>query len=482
MVLFKTENLTFAYPHATEHALSNVNLEINKGDFIVLMGRTGSGKSTLLRLLNPVLAPFGKTEGIIEIKTKKTGYVGQNPDITFVSENVRSELVFALENQRMSNNDIALRLGEISSFFNISHLLDRNISTLSGGEKATVAIAAAMINNADAVILDEPTAQLDSKSAYELINLLKRVNDELGVTVVITTHLSDGLIDKCDRLIVLDNGSVIFDDKPEKVNDEVLPFYPLSAQLFDERPLTVREAVAFAYRLREKPLESSSISSEMVNLKNVTFAYEKKGRDILEKLDFKAYVGKIHCVIGANGSGKTTLLKIIAGIKKPYSGKVRVNGRAAYLPQNPNYLFTKDTVGDEIDIETAEKFSLNDKLNMHPYDLSGGQTQKLAMAILSKQQYDILLLDEPSKALDVFYKKELITYLKSLDKTIIIVSHDLDFVGDIADYVSFLSDGVITIAGERRQVLSSLSYYTTQVRRITASHLTSAVSTEDLLL
>lgn len=481
MVLFKTENLTFAYPNEKENALTNVNLQINNGDFVIIMGRTGSGKSTLLKLLNPVLAPFGKTEGGIEINTKKIGYVGQNPDITFVSENVRSELVFALENQRMSNNDIALRLGEISSFFNLSHLLDRNISTLSGGEKATVAIAAAMINNADAVILDEPTAQLDSKSSYELINLIKRVNDELGVTVLITTHLSDGLIDKCDRLVVLDNGSVIFDDKPEKVNDEVLPFYPLSAQLFDCRPLTVKNAIPFANSLGEKPAESSSISSEIVNLKNITFAYEKKSRDILDRLDFKAYEGKIHCIIGANGSGKTTLLKIIAGIKKPYSGKVKVNGRAAYLPQNPNYLFTKDTVGDEIDIETAEKFSLNGKLNMHPYDLSGGQAQKLALAILSNQQYDILLLDEPSKALDVFYKKELICYLKALGKTIIIVSHDLDFVGDIADYISFLSDGVITIAGERRRVLSGMTYYTTQVRRITSAHLTSAVSMGDLV-
>lgn len=481
MVLFKTENLTFAYPDTNVNALSNINLEICNGDFVMIMGRTGSGKSTLLKLLHPALAPFGNKSGVIDTNTRKIGYVGQNPDVSFVSENVRSELVFALENQRFSNNDMALRLGEIASFFNLTHLLDRNISTLSGGEKASVAIAAAMINQTDAILLDEPTAQLDSKSSYELINLLKRVNDELGVTVIITTHLSDGLIDKCDRLIVLDKGSVIFDDKPDKGNDEVLPFYPLSAQLFDSRPLTVKNAIPFADRFNEKPIENGSISSEIVSLKNITFAYEKKGRDILERLDFKAYTGKIHCVIGANGSGKTTLLKIIACIKKPYSGKVKVNGRVAYLPQNPGYLFTKDTINEEIDSETAENFGLGDKLNMHPYDLSGGQAQKLALAILSKQDYDILLLDEPSKALDVFYKKELISYLKSLHKTIVIVSHDLDFVGDIADYVSFLSDGVITIAGERRQVLSSLSYYTTQVRRITASHLTSAVSTEDLL-
>lgn len=481
MVLFKAENLTFAYPDTKVNALNNVNLKINKGDFIVLMGRTGSGKSTLLRLLNPAVAPFGKCSGNILINTKQVAYVGQNPELTFVSENVRAELAFALENQKLSNNEIALRIGETASFFNLSHLLDRNISSLSGGEKAVVAIAAAMINKADAIILDEPTAQLDSKSAYELVNLLKRVNEELGVAVIIATHLSDGLIDKCDRLIVIDKGAVAFDDKPANAIDDVLPFYPLSAQLFKSKPLTVKDAMPLAEILKEKPIENNPISSEIVNLKNITFAYEKKGRDILERLDFKAYEGKIHCIIGANGSGKTTLLKIIAGIKKPYSGKVKVNGRIAYLPQNPNYLFTKDSVGDEIDEYTADKFGLGDKLNAHPYDLSGGQAQKLALAIISKQQYDILLLDEPSKALDVFYKKELIKYLKSLKKTIIIVSHDLDFVGDIADYVSFLSDGVITIAGERRQVLSSLNYYTTQVRRITSSYLTSAVSTEDLL-
>lgn len=481
MVLFKTENLTFAYPKANDNALVGINIEINKGDFAMIMGKTGSGKSTLLRLLNPALAPFGTKNGIVEMNTKQIGYVGQNPDTAFVSEDVRSELVFALENQRLSNNDIALKLGETASFFNLSHFLDRNISTLSGGEKSTVAIASAMINKADAIILDEPTAQLDSKSSYELINLLKRVNDELGVTVIITTHLSDGLIDKCDKLIVLDNGSVIFDDKPENVNDTILPFYPLSAQLFDSRPLTVKSAIPFAEKLREKPIENSSISSEIINLKHITFAYEKKDRDILDRLDFKAYDGKIHCIIGANGSGKTTLIKVIAGIKKPYSGKVKVNGRVSYLPQNPKYLFTKDTVGEEIDTLTAENFGLGDKLDIHPYDLSGGQAQKLALAILSKQNYDILLLDEPSKALDVFYKKELISYLKSLNKTIIIVSHDLDFVGDIADYVSFLSDGVITLAGDRRSVLSSLNYYTTQIRRITSTYLTSAVSTEDLI-
>ena len=480
MVLFKTEGLSFAYPDAALNALNKVSFEVNKGEFILVMGKTGSGKSTLLKMLVPELAPFGKITGDIINHSKSVGYVPQNPELSFVSETVRGELAFAPENQRLDHTAIALRIGEIASFFNLTSLLDRKISTLSGGEKAAVAIAAVLAGNVDAVILDEPLAQLDSKAAGDLIHLLKRINDELGVTVILSSHLSDGVINLCDRLLVLNKGSIIFDDKPTKVNDAILPFYPLSAKLFAGHPLTVKNAIACADSLKEKPMKKTDKSDEVIVLKNITFAYGRKEPDILDGLCYKAYMGRIHCIIGANGSGKTTLLKIIAGIKKPYSGKCKVNGRIAYMPQSPQYLFTKDTVGEEISADTARRFELDNELKRHPYDLSGGQQQKLALAILAEQEYDILLLDEPTKALDVFYKNEFIRYIKSLNKTIIIVSHDLDFVGDIADYVSFLSDGIITLNGERRQVLSNLSFYTTQVRRITKNILTSAVSVEDL--
>lgn len=481
MVLFKTENLTFDYPNAQGSALKNVNIQINYGDFVLLMGKTGSGKSTLLKLLVAPIAPSGNKTGEIFSNTSSIGYVPQNTDASFVSDTVRGELAFALENQGLDNNTISLKIGEISSFFNLTDLLDRQISTLSGGEKASVAVASAMVKRVDALILDEPVSQLDSKASYELINLLKRVNDELGVTVIMSSHISDGIIDKCTRLAVLDEGEVIFNDSASNVNDDVLPFYPLSARLFEDRPLTVRQALSCTKSLKEKPVQSKSFSREILSLKNVTFAYQKNSNNVLDALNFKAYDGAIHCIIGANGSGKTTLLKIIAGIKKPYAGRVKVKGRVAYLPQNPKYLFTKDTVGEEISTEAAEKFGFSDLLDRHPYDLSGGQQQRLALALLSQQSYDILLLDEPSKSLDTFYKTELVSYLKSLGKTIIIVSHDLDFVGDIADYVSFLSDGIITLNGERRQVLSSLDYYTTQIRRITRGTLESACSAEDLL-
>lgn len=480
MVLFETKNLSFEYPDAVSRALDDINIKINRGDFIIVMGKTGSGKSTLLKMLVPELSPFGRVTGSIVNNSRSTGYVPQNPEVSFISETVRGELAFVPENQGLDNNTIALRIGETASFFNLTQLLDRKISTLSGGEKAAVAIASAIAGDADAVILDEPFAQLDSKSASELINILKRINDELGITVIMSSHISDGIIDLCDRLLVLDKGKIISDDEPACVNDKILPFYPISARLFESRPLTVKQAIACARELKEKPLKNIDKTDDIIKLKNITFAYSKKEPDILDGLSYKAYRGKIHCIIGANGSGKTTLLKIIAGIKKPYSGKRKVDGRIAYMPQSPRYLFTKDTVGEEISAETSKSFGLDDCIKQHPCDLSGGQQQKLALAILSEQEYDILLLDEPTKALDVFYKAEFAEYIKKLDKTVIIVSHDLDFVGDMADYVSFLSDGIITLNGERRQVFSNLNFYTTQVRRITKNILTSAVSVEDL--
>lgn len=481
MVLFKTENLAFRYPDSRQKSLSGLNLEIEAGEFILVMGESGSGKSTLLKLLNPKTAPFGEAEGKIKVNAGEIGFVCQNPSLSFVSETVRSELAFALENRGLDNNTISMKIGEGASFFNLSDMLDRKISTLSGGERAAVAIAAAMINNPDVIILDEPMAQLDSKAAFDLINILKRLNNELGVTVIISSHISDGIIDACDRLLVLKNGENIFFDRPVSAVDSVMPFMPLSARLFGSDVLTVKQAVPRAEGLREKKPQRQEQSRVVVKLKNVTFSYGKNQKNVLDFLSFTAFDKKIHAVIGSNGSGKTTLLKVIAGIEKQQSGKLVIDGRMAYLPQNPVYLFTKDTVGEEADNDALRKFGLERYCDMHPYDLSEGQKQKLALAILSRGEYDILLLDEPSKALDTFSKKELTDFLKNLGKTVIFVSHDLDFVGDTADYVSFLSDGAITAAGDRREVLSGLSFYTTQLRRITRRCLSSAVSREDLI-
>lgn len=486
MAVFKTENLTFSYPKSDKKAVDNVNIEIKKGELVLLMGESGSGKSTLLRLLKKELSPFGKMTGSIASDCKSIAFVQQNPDTSFVSETVRGELVFALENRNMTDAQIAVRLGEISSFFNINDILDCRISCLSGGEKAAVSIASAMIDNADVLILDEPFAQLDPKAVLSVSSMLKRINTELGVTVIMASHTSAEVIDFCDRLIVLKSGRCICNTSVREAlkDDSLLDFFPEFTGLFEERPLTVKEAIPLSAKFGEKPLTPETETEPAVVLKSITFAYGKNEPDILNRLSYTAYKGKINSVIGSNGSGKTTLLKVIGGIKKAYSGKVKTTGKVCYMPQNVRCLFTKDTVGEEISAATAEKLGIADCMNHHPFDLSGGQAQKLAFGIMLEQNADIFLLDEPSKAFDAQSKKSLEKLLKSLcaqGKTVIMVSHDIDFVGQVSDYVSFLSDGIISSAGDRRQVLSSLKFYTTQIRRISAGNLEFAVSAEDLV-
>lgn len=486
MAYIETKNLTFSYPKSNKKALDGVWLNVEKGEFVLIMGKTGSGKSTLLRLLKKELAPFGEIQGEIIGEINSTAFVVQDIDSSFVSEKVRGELVFALENKGLKNDVIAVKLGEIASFFNLSDMLDKDISSLSGGEKATVAVAASMISNPDVLILDEPLAQLDPKASYQLVSLLKRVNSELGTTIIMSSHISDNLVDTCDKMFIMDKGQIIADGTAQCLckNEALLPFFPIYTAFFDNRPLSVKDAVSSNTNFNEKGITEKEFNKKALEVKNITFSYGKNQRDILEGLSLTVYKGSVHSIIGANASGKTTLLKVIAGIKKQYSGKVKAQGKIAYLPQNPRYLFTKDTVIEEAGESFAKRLCPEDFDTRHPYDLSGGEMQKLALEILLKNDFDIILMDEPSKSLDFFSKQELKNTINSLadkGKTVLLVSHDLDFVGEISDFVSFLSDGVITITGGRRQVLSSLDFYTTQIRRITKSKLKSAVSTEDLI-
>ena len=202
MAYFETKNLTFTYPQSSKKALDNVDLNIKQGEFVLIMGKSGSGKSTLLRLLKKEISPVGDISGDIDVNCEPIGFVGQNPETSFVCENVRGELAFALENQGLSNDEITVKIGETASFFNLNNILDKKIDELSGGEKATVCIASAMIYDTQALLLDEPLSQLDPKSVITVSSLLKRINEELGVTIVIVSHSSEDFIDYCDKLIL----------------------------------------------------------------------------------------------------------------------------------------------------------------------------------------------------------------------------------------------------------------------------------------
>ena len=478
MALFETKNLTFSYPLSDKTALKNVDLKVEQGEFILVMGKSGSGKSTLLRLLKKEIAPVGKIGGEININCDSIGFVGQNPETSFVCDNVRSELAFALENEKYSNDEITVRIGETASFFNLNFLLDKKIDELSGGEKASVAIASAIISDVQVLLLDEPLSQLDPKAVTTVSSMLKRINEELGVTVIVVSHSSEEFIDFCDRLVILENGEIICNDTPynAKNNASLLPYFPICTRLFDERPLNIKSAVSLADKLKEKPLENKNEnkSEVCVNLKNITFAYNKNQRDILSCLDFKAYKAQINCIIGANGSGKTTLLKILIGIEKTNSGSI-FKGKEDITKADPskrgmgivfqNYcLFPNMTVlqnvmyalnikiknkdeARKLSLEMLELVKMEEHKNKYPHELSGGQQQRVAIARTLVLKPDIILFDEPMSALDadnrLTLRKELKNIQSKFKTTMIYITHDQEEAFSLSDRVMVMKDGNI---------------------------------------
>jgi energy-coupling factor transporter ATP-binding protein EcfA2 len=578
---FTVKDLSFTYPGREEPAISHISFKVEYGEFVVVCGQTGCGKSTLLRNLKTVLTPHGKRNGEVYFygrpietisdreQASRIGYVLQNPDNQIVTDKVWHELAFGLESLGYDTKVIRLRVAEMANFFGIQSWFMRDVSQLSGGQKQTLNLASVMAMQPDVLILDEPTAQLDPIAATDFLETVKKINREIGTTIIMTEHRLDDVFPMADRVILMDKGRILADDAPEKVgkilaekNHPLLVAMPAPMQVYEHltnnkmsahnaagqepspgqeqsaeqekqripvnsangSPITVRQGRTWLtdifagkqlVKLRiDDPRESRPQGEPLIELKDVWFRYSRDDVDVIKGLSLKVEKGQLYCIVGGNGSGKTTALSIIGGINKPYRGKVIVKGEdiakqrnrkitenIVILPQNPQTLFVEKTVAldlmevlDEKTLsarekeqrvrEIADRIEITHLLESHPYDLSGGEQQRVALAKVMLTEPEVLLLDEPTKGLDNHFKQKLAKILKQLvdeGVTIIMVSHDIEFCGNYGDLCAMFFDGNVITTNTPNQFFSGNSFYTTAANRMSRHLFENAVTVQDVV-
>ena len=555
METFAVKNLTFTYPGKTEPALDGVDFHVNIGEFIAVCGQSGSGKSTLLRNLKPVLAPNGERTGDLlfygkpvkelepAMQAARIGYVLQNPDSQIVTDKVWHELAFGLESLGVDSRTIRLRVAEMASFFGIQTWFNKDVNKLSGGQKQLLNLASVMAMQPDVLILDEPTSQLDPIAAGDFLETVRKINRELGTTVIITEHRLEEVLPLADRAVVLDRGRVIADDTPGNVgailavkNHPMFMAMPAPLQayslLYQEEigrdlpcPVNVREGrnwltnLLSGRRLVKTDLpvfeETEPDIQPVIEMKDVWFRYSRQDEDVIKDLSFRVYPGELFCMVGGNGTGKSTTLSLASGIRKPYRGTVKIKGKnidkykkndlfrglIGVLPQNPQSLFVERTVRLDLmeifegrGVQSAEALEriedaarlveIDHLLDMHPYDLSGGEQQRAALAKVMLLEPEILFLDEPTKGLDSSFKFKLAQILKKLQAsgvTIVMVSHDVEFCGRYANRCAMFFDGRIITTNTPRKFFSGNSFYTTAANRMSRHIFENAVTVEDVV-
>lgn len=525
-------HLTFYYPDQTTPALDDFSLEVASGDFVVLCGPSGCGKSTLLRQLKSVLAPHGRRTGEILFdsrrldelsaveQTSKIGFVLQDPESQIVTDKVWHELAFGLESLGFDTPTIRRRVAEMANFFGIQNWFDKSVTELSGGQKQLLNLASIMTMQPELLILDEPTSQLDPIAASDFIGVVARINRELGTTVIMTEHRLEEAFAAANRVAVMDSGRLQLADSPSAVGERLKSLghamflamptamrvwsavpdgNPATADKAIDCPVTVRDghewlsAYAATHTLRPAPVYPERMFGEVVlEAENLWFSYDKSN-EVVRGLDLILHRGEFAAILGGNGAGKTTSLRLLAGLEKPLRGSVSRNGRLALLTQNPQLMFRHSTVREdlyEISPNGGDKYELavslcrlEGLLDRHPYDLSGGEAQRAALAKLLLTEPDILLLDEPTKGLDAEFKRELAAILRELcetGKSILAVSHDVEFCAEYCDRCMLFFDGSVAAEGEPHEFFTGNSFYTTAANRMSRG-ICDAVTADELI-
>lgn len=579
MNLVEIKDFGFSYPESSRKVLEHVNLNIKEGTLNVIMGRSGCGKSTLLRQLKSVLAPAGEKEGEIlyrniplrdtdhRTQSQEIGFVMQNPDNQIVTDKVWHELAFGLESLGYDNATIRLRVAEMASYFGIQKWFYKNVSELSGGQKQLLNLASVMAMHPSLLILDEPTSQLDPIAASDFLETVKKINRDIGTTVLLTEHRLQDIIPYADRVFVMDEGTLFLEGKPREIGTKLKEQHhgmflsmPVPMQIYAGTdsaltcPLTVSEGRQWIREyIEEKGIKKEQIQQAnqrlerqgeknenetagffghlkrqkentppAIQMKDVWFRYEKDSPDVIQDLSLEVKKGEFYALVGGNGTGKSTTLSLLGRVHQPYSGRIYLDGKdlrsfsdrklyCGYLgvmPQNPQSIFLKKTVLEDLysviggkKEKPSSEYPISMKkekaiegivslthleglLERHPYDLSGGEQQRLALAKVLLLRPKILLMDEPTKGMDAEYKEELGSILKKLQShgmTIFMISHDVEFVAEYADTTGLFFEGNIVTSKKTRDFFAGNNFYTTAANRMARGLFPEAVTGKDVV-
>lgn len=579
MNLVEIKDFGFSYPESSRKVLEHVNLNIKEGTLNVIMGRSGCGKSTLLRQLKSVLAPAGEKEGEIlyrniplrdtdhRTQSQEIGFVMQNPDNQIVTDKVWHELAFGLESLGYDNATIRLRVAEMASYFGIQKWFYKNVSELSGGQKQLLNLASVMAMHPSLLILDEPTSQLDPIAASDFLETVKKINRDIGTTVLLTEHRLQDIIPYADRVFVMDEGTLFLEGKPREIGTKLKEQHhgmflsmPVPMQIYAGTdsaltcPLTVSEGRQWIREyIEEKGIKKEKIQQAnqrlekqgeknenetagffghlkrqkentppAIQMKDVWFRYEKDSPDVIQDLSLEVKKGEFYALVGGNGTGKSTTLSLLGRVHQPYSGRIYLDGKdlrsfsdrklyCGYLgvmPQNPQSIFLKKTVLEDLysviggkKEKPSNEYPISMKkekaiegivslthleglLERHPYDLSGGEQQRLALAKVLLLRPKILLMDEPTKGMDAEYKEELGSILKKLQShgmTIFMISHDVEFVAEYADTTGLFFEGNVVTSKKTRDFFAGNNFYTTAANRMARGLFPEAVTGKDVV-
>jgi energy-coupling factor transport system ATP-binding protein len=507
--------------------LQNIHLQIDAGEFVLLVGPSGAGKSTLLRLFNGLAPHFtgGRLSGQVRVHgldpvqatprlmSRHVGFVFQDPEAQFVMDRVEDELAFGLEQAALTPQAMRIRVEETLALLDLTPLRDRPLATLSGGERQRVAIGAALALRPAILVLDEPTSQLDPQAAEDLLTALVRLNSDLGLTIVLAEHRLERVLPFVDRLLYLAaDGATLLTGEPRTLLPQIdlaPPLVQVAKTLgWEPLPLTIKEGLRFS-RYHPTPVippggppiqpTPPAVRKPVAEIKGVTVAYGVQ--PVLQGIELKLYGGEIVALMGRNGAGKSTLLKSLVGLVQPRQGIIELQGRAiaghsvatlcravGYLPQDPNSLLFAESVRDEVvmtlhnhglaaDPHQADAaitpllatLGLTSKATHYPRDLSAGERQRVALAASLVTQPALLLLDEPTRGLDYLAKAALIDLLRTLarqGKAILVVTHDVELAAALADRVVLLSQGEVIADGAPTTLLAASPLFASQVARL----------------